>query len=433
MPEILRFDQKNFSQCVLSLIGRKRELSSDIRENVARIIEEVQKNGDEAVISLTSKFDGHLLEQNSMRLSQDIVEQAVRETPTQLMDDLRFAAERIRRFHELQLPQNMSAADGAGGYYAMQWTPVDAAGLYVPGGQAAYPSSVLMNAVAAQVAGVKRLAMTVPTPKGLPNYTVLAAAHLCGIEEIYPIGGAQAIAALALGTQSILPVHVITGPGNAYVAEAKRQLFGNVGIDMIAGPSEVLVVADQSLDPNIAAMDLLAQAEHDEDAQSILLTDNEDYAQDVIKSVEHHLTTLPRAEIAGESWRTNGGVILAPRTAFGDVINMIAPEHLELAIQNPDEVAQTVRHAGAIFMGSKTPEAVGDYVGGPNHVLPTSRSAQFSSGLSVFDFMKRTTKLHCTDESLAILGPVAARLADAEGLGAHAASVRMRLGCNHKG
>ena len=427
MPKYLVHGTEDFFPQLRELVGRKAERSPMVAERVANIIEQVRAQGDDALISLTAQLDGHDLTCQSMRLDRDQIQESLRNTPTALIEALEFAAERIRRFHMLQIPKNISSQDGAGGHYALRWVPVDAAGLYVPGGQASYPSSVLMNAIPAITAGVGRLAMVVPTPNGQRNDAVIAAAHVAGVGEIYCVGGAQAVAALALGTDSIAPVDVIVGPGNAYVAEAKRQLFGQVGIDMVAGPSEVLVVADQGFDPAIAAMDLLAQAEHDADAQSILLTDDAAYADRVEQAVRQHLETLPRAGIAGKSWENNGGLLVAPRNEFANIINMIAPEHLELAISMPEEISAKVRHAGAIFMGNHTPEAVGDYVGGPNHVLPTSGSARFSSGLSVFDFLKRSTVLTCTPQSLGHLGPVAATLADAEGLSAHALSVRMRL------
>ncbi len=427
MPKYLVHGEQDFIGQLRQLVGRKAERSPQVAERVASIIEQVRAHGDEALISLTKSLDGHEISTDSIRLSDAQIQESLGRTPDDVIKALEFAAERIRRFHMLQMPKDITSEDGAGGEYALRWVPVDAAGLYVPGGQASYPSSVLMNAIPALTAGVSRLAMVVPTPKGIRNDAVVAAAHVAGVTEIYCVGGAQAVAALALGTDSMAPVDVIVGPGNAYVAEAKRQLFGQVGIDMVAGPSEVLVVADHGLDPSIAAMDLLAQAEHDADAQSILLTDDAAYGRQVSDAVEKHLENLSRSEIAGASWAHNGGIVVAPRTEFAEIINLIAPEHLELAISEPQEISAKVRHAGAIFMGNNTPEAVGDYVGGPNHVLPTSGSARFSSGLSVFDFLKRSTLLTCTIGSLKLLGPVAATLADAEGLSAHAASVRMRL------
>ena len=338
------------------------------------------------------------------------------------------AADRIEKFHAKTLPEGLDYRDQQGVRLGSRWTAVQAAGLYVPGGTAAYPSSVLMNAIPAKVAGVGRLVMVVPTPDGVRNPLVLAAAHICGVDEVYAIGGAQAVAALAYGTETIKPVDKITGPGNAFVAAAKRRVFGQVGIDMIAGPSEILVVADHANDPDWIAMDLLSQAEHDTSAQSILITDDAAFADQVMAAVDRALKTLPRTEIAGTSWQDHGAVIVTQDLDEAvPLIDRIAPEHLELAVSDPDGLSQKVTNAGAIFLGRYTPEAIGDYVAGPNHVLPTARSARFSSGLGVLDFMKRTTFVACDADNLRAIGPAAVDLAVTEGLGAHARSVAIRL------
>ncbi|MFP4004836.1 MAG: histidinol dehydrogenase, partial [Alphaproteobacteria bacterium] len=341
---------------------------------------------------------------------------------------LTLAAERIETFHRRQLPEDGRVTDSAGVELGHRWTPLDSVGVYVPGGTASYPSSLLMNAVPARVAGVARIAMTVPAPKGKLNPLVLAAARIAGVDEIYRVGGAQAVAALAFGTETIAPVDKIVGPGNAYVAEAKRQVFGTVGIDMMAGPSEILVVADADNDPVWIAADLLSQAEHDENSQAILITDDRAFAEVVMAAAEDHLANLPRAAIARKSWEDHGAVILvAELDQAPPLIDRIAPEHLEIATEEPDRLLARIRHAGAIFLGRHTPEAVGDYVAGSNHVLPTSGTARFSSGLSVFDFLKHSAVVRCTPESLGEIGPAAVTLAEAEGLEAHARSVALRL------
>ena len=403
----------------------------DVRKAVTAIIADVVVRHDEAVIEYTKRFDrlpGPTAK--TLRISEAEIERAVASVPADQCTALEIAAKRIRAFHARQLPHGTDYTDEQGLRLGARWTAIDAVGLYVPGGTASYPSSVLMNAIPAKVAGVQRLVMVVPTPDGILNPLVLAAARLAGVDEIYRIGGAQAVAALAYGTQTIGRVDKIVGPGNAYVAEAKRQVFGIVGIDMIAGPSEILVVADGNNDPNWIAADLLSQAEHDADAQSILITDDKKFADRVIAAVEEQLTRLPRSDTARESWNKNGIVIDCIKDINVDapgLINAIAPEHLELAVENPDAIMAKVKHAGSIFLGRHTPEALGDYVAGPNHVLPTSRSARFSSGLNVLDFMKRSTFISCPPEGLRAIGPAAVTLARAEGLEAHALSVQKRL------
>jgi histidinol dehydrogenase len=380
------------------------------------------------VVDYTNRFDRVALSAQQLRLSPQEIADTAAEAPAATVAALRVAAARIESFHRKQLPQGLDYIDDSGVRLGMRWRPIASAGLYVPGGTAAYPSSVLMNAIPARVAGVERLVMVVPTPDGALHPLVMAAARLAGVDEIYRIGGAQAVAALAYGTATIAPVDKIVGPGNAYVAAAKRRVFGRVGIDMIAGPSEILVVADARNDPAWIAADLLSQAEHDVAAQSILITDAPEFAISVEKAVSNHLMTLPRGAIARGSWETHGAIILvADWDEALPLIDRIAPEHLELAIDDPDALASRVSHAGAIFLGRYTPEAVGDYIAGPNHVLPTARSARFASGLSVFDFMKRTTYVGCDAAGLAKLAPAAIRLAEAEGLDAHALSLSIRL------
>src|SRR4051794_30617471 len=396
---------------------------------VARIIDDVARRGDAALVDYTNRFDRVSLTAAQLRLGPDEIEAGADAAPPDTVAALGVAADRIEAFHRRQLPSDIDYVDGVGVRLGQRWRPIAAVGLYVPGGTAAYPSSVLMNAIPARVAGVERLAMVVPAPDGILNPLVLAAARLCGIDEIYQVGGAQAVAALAHGTATIAPVDKIVGPGNAYVAAAKRRVFGRVGIDMIAGPSEILVVADRHNDPAWIAADLLSQAEHDEAAQSILIADDAGFAASVEREVERHLRTLPRGETARASWRNNGAIILVSDWDEAvKLIDRIAPEHLELAVEDPDSLARRVRHAGAIFLGRHTPEAIGDYVAGPNHVLPTARSARFASGLGVLDFMKRTTLVGCDPQSLAALAPPAIRLAGAEGLDAHALSLTLRLG-----
>ena len=428
MPKRLDATAAEFEPAFAALLDDKRETSVDVNDAVAAILADVKKRGDEAVVELTNKFDRVNLTAQDLRIDQAEIAAAKDKLDPEVAAALETAASRIRSFHEKQHPGDLDYTDEAGVRLGYRWTAVGAAGLYVPGGLATYPSSVLMNAMPAKVAGVERLVMVVPTPDGQINQAVLYAAYLAGIDEIYRIGGAQAVGALAYGTETIKPVDKIVGPGNAYVAAAKRQVYGTVGIDMIAGPSEILVVADKDNDPAWIAADLLSQAEHDTAAQSILITDNADFADAVEQAVEGHLKTLDRTEIAGESWQAHGAIITVPTLDDAvPLVDRIAPEHLELAVENPDGLAAKIRNAGAIFLGRHTPEAIGDYVAGPNHVLPTARSARFSSGLGVHDFLKRTTFIGCSAEALSEIGPAAVALGKAEGLSAHALSVSIRL------
>ena len=428
MPQFLDFDQPDFEQAFTALLSAKREDSPDVDDTVAEIIAHVRSKGDAAVIELTQKFDRIALTPDTLRITAAEVDAAVAEVSDADRTALELAAARIRAYHERQLPEDAQWQDDAGATLGWRWSAVSAAGLYVPGGLASYPSSVLMNAIPAKVAGVERLAMVVPTPDGVLNPLVLLAARLAGVDEIYRIGGAQAVAALAYGTDTIPPVDKITGPGNAYVAAAKRRVFGKVGIDMIAGPSEILVIADGDNDADWIALDLLSQAEHDESAQSILITTDKAFGSAVSDAVDARLETLERRAIAGTSWRENGAIITVPDLATAAKLsNRIAPEHLELCVADVDALSAQITHAGAIFLGQWTPEAIGDYVGGPNHVLPTARSARFSSGLSVLDFMKRTTLARMTPDALRAIGPSAERLARSESLEAHGLSVTARL------
>ena len=428
MPHFLDTGAPDFEARFTALLEMKREDSPDVDATVAGIIADVRARGDAAVIELTERFDRLRLTPRTLAFTPDEIDAAVARVPADERAALELAAERIRAYHVRQKPEDARWTDPEGATLGWRWGPVAAAGLYVPGGLASYPSSVLMNAIPAQVAGVERLVICAPTPDGVANPLVLLAARIAGVETIYRIGGAQAIAAMAYGTASIAPVDKITGPGNAYVAAAKRRVFGRVGIDMIAGPSEILVIADADNDPDWIAVDLLSQAEHDASAQSILITDDAGFGQAVAGAVARQLETLPRGAIAGASWRDHGAVIvvrdLAEAAALSD---RIAPEHLELCVADPEALFDRLRHAGAVFLGRWTPEAIGDYIGGPNHVLPTARSARFSSGLSVLDFMKRTTLARMTPEALKAIGPAAEVLARSEGLGAHGASVRARL------
>ncbi|MEO9652511.1 MAG: histidinol dehydrogenase [Roseobacter sp.] len=428
MPVFLNATDPEFETDFKSLLSAKREDSPDVDETVAEIIAHVRENGDAALIELTAKFDRLELTPGTLQITKSEVAEAVSQVPRAQMVALEQAAERIRVYHERQRPEDAEWTDAAGATLGWRWTAVEAAGLYVPGGLASYPSSVLMNAIPAKVAGVARLAMVVPSPDGALNPLVLAAADLAGVDEIYRIGGAQAIAALAYGTETISAVDKITGPGNAYVAAAKRRVFGAVGIDMIAGPSEILVIADGDNDPDWIALDLMSQAEHDESAQSLLITTDPDFGRAVAAAVQTRLSTLERRAIAGASWRDFGAIITVPDLEMAAVLSdRIAPEHLELCVADPDALSARIKHAGAIFLGQWTPEAIGDYVGGPNHVLPTARSARFSSGLSVLDFMKRTTLARMTPAALRIIGPAAETLAQTESLQAHGLSVTARL------
>ena len=428
MPVFLSSTDPGFETAFAALLGAKREEAEDVDHAVAAIIADVRARGDAALIELTARFDRLDLRPETLAFTDAEIAAEVAKVSPADRAALEMAAARIRAYHARQMPEDAMWDDDAGARLGWRWTPVDAAGLYVPGGLASYPSSVLMNAIPARVAGVRQLAICCPTPAGAVNPLVLLAAELAGVDRIYRIGGAQAIAALAYGTETVAAVDKITGPGNAWVAAAKRRVFGRVGIDMIAGPSEILVIADRDNDPDWIALDLLSQAEHDQSAQSILITDDAAFARAVARAVALRLETLERREIAGASWRDNGAVIvvrdLAEAAALSD---RVAPEHLELCVADPEALAARVRHAGAIFLGAWTPEAIGDYVGGPNHVLPTARSARFSSGLSVLDFLKRTTLAQMSPVALGAIGPAAERLAISESLQAHGLSVRARL------
>src|SRR4051794_7480316 len=428
MPVRLDRSSADFDQRFAAFLGAKREVSADVERATRAIVDDVAARGDTALIEATRKFDRLEIAASGLRITQDEIGAAVKACDAKTLDAVKFARDRIEAFHRRQLPGDERFTDALGVELGWRWSAVDAVGLYVPGGTAAYPSSVLMNAVPASVAGVPRVVMVVPSPDGKLNPLVLAAAHLGGVSEIYRVGGAQAVAALAYGTATIAPVAKIVGPGNAYVAAAKRQVFGKVGIDMIAGPSEVLVIADESGNAGWIAADLLAQAEHDTGAQSILITDSAQLAADVERAVEAQLATLPRAAIARASWHDFGAVIMVKNLEqAAELANAIAAEHLEIMTDDAEALSAKIRNAGAIFLGPHTPEAVGDYVGGSNHVLPTARSARFSSGLAVLDFMKRTSVLKCGPDQLRALGPAAMTLAQAEGLDAHSRSVGMRL------
>lgn len=428
MPTFLNTEDADFEARFTALLGQKREDSPDVDAAVAAIISDVRDRGDNAVLDLTAKFDKLDLTPATMAFSEAEIDAEIARVSPEDRSALELAAARIRAYHARQMPEDVSWQDATGAMLGWRWTPVTAAGLYVPGGLASYPSSVLMNAIPAKVAGVKRLVVTCPTPSGVVNPLVLLAARLAGVDTVYRIGGAQAIAALAYGTETIRPVDKITGPGNAFVAAAKRRVFGKVGIDMIAGPSEILVIADGDNDPDWIALDLLSQAEHDVSAQSILITPDAGFAARVVAAVEKRLETLERRAIAGASWRDFGAVIIARDLSEAAALsNRVAPEHLELCVADPDALSLEITHAGAIFLGAWTPEAIGDYVGGPNHVLPTARSARFSSGLNVMEFLKRTTLSKMTPEALAAIGPAAERLARSESLEAHGLSVTARL------
>ncbi|MDA8586647.1 histidinol dehydrogenase [Rhodobacteraceae bacterium] len=428
MPHFLNTLDADFEEKFDQLMMLRSGDTPNVTADVAAMIADVRARGDAAVIELTSKFDKLDLSGDTFAFTKADFDAAEAAVTSEERKALVLAAGRIRAYHERQIPEDALWTDEIGATLGWRWTAVSSAGLYVPGGLASYPSSVLMNAIPAAVAGVKRLVMTAPTPGGVVNPLVLFAAKLAGVETVYRLGGAQAIAALAYGTETIEPVDKITGPGNAYVAEAKRQVFGQVGIDMIAGPSEILVIADKSNDPNWIALDLLSQAEHDKSAQAILITNDATFAELVIDAVDAHLEILERREIAEASWRNNGAIIVVQNMGEAAALaDDIAPEHLELCVDNPDVLASNISHAGAIFMGAWTPEAIGDYIGGPNHVLPTAGSARFSSGLSVLDFMKRTTLAKMTPGALAAIGPAAAELAKSESLQAHGLSVVSRL------
>ncbi|WP_291295943.1 histidinol dehydrogenase [Elioraea sp.] len=418
-----------FEDGFAALLADRAEANVDAEAAAAAIIAEVRARGDAAIAAYTQRFDRVAITPDRFRVTEAEIAAADAATSPALAAALDMAAARIAAFHRAQMPADLATRDASGVHLGMRWGALDAVGIYVPGGKAAYPSSVLMNAIPARVAGVSRVAMVVPAPDGVLNPLVLAAARRAGVSEIWRIGGAQAIAALAYGTETIAPVDRIVGPGNAYVAAAKRQVFGTVGIDMIAGPSEVVVVADGLNDPRWIAVDLLAQAEHDEAAQAILVTDDAGFADRVAAAVQDELTLSPRAAIAGASWRDHGAIVVVRDLGeAAELVNRLAPEHLELAVAEPAALFGRIRHAGAVFLGRHCPEALGDYVAGPNHVLPTSRTARFASGLSVFDFLKRTTWVSADAAALAAIGAAAVALAEAEGLPAHARSIALRLG-----
>lgn len=430
MPLRLDASAPGFEEKFSAFLGRNRDTDENVDRVVAGIVADVRARGDAAVVDYTRKFDWPELDAARLRISDAERDEAAAKVPPAQREALEFAAGRIEAFHRALLPKDVSFTDATGTRLGARYRPVDSAGVYVPGGTAAYPSSVLMNIVPAKVAGVGRIVMVVPTPGGVLNPLVMLAAKIAGADELWRIGGAQAVAALAYGTESIRPVDKITGPGNAYVAAAKRRVFGQVGIDLIAGPSEILVVADGMNDPAWIAADLLSQAEHDASSQSVLIADDAGFADAVVKAVDGELATMARADIAAASWRDNGAIILVKDlAASAPIIDRIAAEHVELAMEAAPAaaLAEKIRHAGAIFLGRHTPEAIGDYVAGTNHVLPTSRAARFSGGLGVADFLKRTSIVACTPDSLAALGPSALALAEAEGLGAHGRSVSIRL------
>ncbi len=430
---MIRLDTTNagFADAFTALVEGRREASADVTRDVATIIRAVRDDGEAAVAAFTRKLDRHDLNETGWRIEPAACAAAYQALEPELRHALDLAAARIRAYHERQKPADTDYTDAAGVRLGARWSAVDAAGIYVPGGRAAYPSSLLMNAIPARVAGVERLVMVTPTPDGAINPLVLAAAHLAGVDEVWRIGGAQAIAALAYGAGRILPVDVVTGPGNAWVAEAKRQVYGVVGIDMVAGPSEIVVVADALNDPRTTAADLLSQAEHDTTTQSILFTDDAAYADRVAQAVDDELAILPTAAVARAAWNANGAIVVVRALDEAcPLIDRLAPEHLQLAVDDPQALFDQVRHAGSVFLGRHTPEAIGDYVAGPNHVLPTGRRARFASGLSVLDFMKRTSFLGLDESALAELGPATVALAQAEGLPAHARSVALRLRLN---
>lgn len=428
MAREFRTNDAGFDDAFTLFLNETRDPEEDVSAVVTAIIEAVKERGDAALVEFTEEFDRLDLSNSSLRISETEIDAALKAADPEIIDALKFAADRIESYHQRQLPQDDRYKDAEGIELGHRWTPIDAVGIYVPGGLASYPSSVLMNAIPARVAGVTRVAMCVPAPDGDINPLVLVAAHLAGVTEIYRIGGAQAIAALAYGTDSIPPVDKIVGPGNAYVAAAKRLVFGHVGIDMIAGPSEIAVLADGENSADWIAADLMSQAEHDAAAQAVLITPAAALGEEVMKAVDSHLKTLPKEDIARQSWQNHGAVIQVTDLADGAaIVNRLAPEHLELAVSDPEALLPLIRHAGSIFLGRYTPEAVGDYVGGPNHVLPTSGAARYASGLSVLEFMKRSSVISVSAEGLNRIGGAAVQIARAEGLDAHAESVAIRL------
>ncbi len=428
MMRLLKHSDTDFEAAFDALVNDRRGSDDDVSADVSAIIKKVREQGDKALIDLTQKFDGFDLTAEGWVISTEQCHEALETLDPELRAALKLAAKRIAAYHDAQKPEDRDYLDADNIRLGAKWSAVDAAGIYVPGGRAAYPSSVLMNAIPAKVAGVQRLVMVTPTPKGEINKTVLAAAAIAGVDEIWRVGGAQAIAALAYGTDTIDPVDVITGPGNAWVAEAKRQVYGTVGIDMVAGPSEIVVVADNQNDPSWIAADLLSQAEHDPTSQSILFTNDEAFAASVSSEVDALLAKLATGETAGASWRDHGAIVVCPTIDDAmPMVNRLAAEHVELAVDNPDDLFAQIKHAGSVFLGRHTPEAIGDYIAGPNHVLPTGRRARFASGLSVLDYMKRTSFIAMDENNFSTIGPSAVRLAEAEGLPAHAESVRKRL------
>jgi histidinol dehydrogenase len=427
--QLLRTSDADFEAKFDKVVRDRRESDSNVTRDVANILNDVKERGDAALVDYTARFDQHRLTSDSdWCISAEDCKAAYDALDGELRDALELASDRIRAYHESQLPEDRDYTDDIGMRLGARWLPVDAAGLYVPGGRAAYPSSLLMNAVPAKVAGVERLVVVTPTPKGESNALVLAAAHIAGVDEVWRVGGAQAVGALAYGTQRIGKVDVITGPGNAWVAEAKRQLYGVVGIDMVAGPSEILVIADKDNDPDWIAADLLSQAEHDPTSQSILITDDASLAGMVRDSIDRTLLSLPTGKTARTSWDAHGLIVIVDSLDQAPALaDRLAAEHAELMVADPQAMFDMLRHAGSVFLGKHTPEAVGDYVAGPNHVLPTGRRARFASGLSVLDFMKRTSFIDASDAALAAIGPAAVNLAEAEGLPAHALSISVRL------
>ncbi|MBI76459.1 MAG: histidinol dehydrogenase [Rhodospirillaceae bacterium] len=428
MVNTIKFMDKDYEERLENMVISRHEIDEDIDNSVCSILNSVRKNGDEAILSYTKDFDRLKLSNSfDLRIKQEEIEKAISSCPNEILLALKRAKTRIETYHKKQLPKDYDYVDEEGVQLGSRWTSMSSVGVYVPGGRASYPSSVLMNVVPAKVAGVERVVMVVPAPDGQLNSSVLAAAYISGVDEIYRMGGAQAIGALAYGTETIRPVDKIVGPGNAYVALAKRKVFGLVGIDMIAGPSEILVVADASNNPSWIAADLLSQAEHDENAQPILICDSEVFAATVTEIIEEQLITLPREPIARSSWEQNGTIIIVENLCdVAGLINRIAPEHLELAVENPNIILENVRNAGAVFLGVFTPEAVGDYIAGPSHVLPTAGNARFSSGLGVLDFLKRTSVIRCNQKSFAKICDSAETLANEEGLHAHALSLSLR-------
>ncbi len=431
MPLRIEIGSGNPAELLVPLLSARSQVDAEVDQAVRAIVAEVREGGNDALAAYTKKFDGFDLTPENIRVSPEEIEQAHKSCSQDELDALSLAAHRIRAHHLRQMPKDMHHVDEAGVVLSERWSSLDAVGIYVPGGTASYPSSVLMNALPAKVAGVKRIAMAVPHPGGNVRPLVLVAAALVGVDEIYRMGGAQAVAALSHGTESVRAVDKIIGPGNAYVAAAKRQVYGTVGIDLVAGPSEILVVSDSMSNPDWIALDLLSQAEHDPDAQAVLVTDDPAFADAVEQACKQRLKDLPRREIAEASWGTHGAMIVVPRIEDAPaVVNLLAPEHVELAVEDPAALADAITAAGAVFLGRYTPEAVGDYVAGPSHVLPTSRSARFSSGLTVLDFLRRRSVISCDANALKAIGPAAATLAEAEGLDAHRLSIDVRLGNN---